>query len=390
METLRIAIFTETLPRARLGLQPWRYLGDLAAALRREGHESLVVTSQPGMGEWNGVSIESDVAAADFRTGRGLQHLLSTKRLDGGLFRLTAGLFFSMREPPREPRDGRLVGVFLRAVHTGGDLARRFLDPDLVPEIPLDLHHAALFASRALGTWRNSTRYVHRYLFLWDSDRETAVAAGLPAASCSVVRHPFDVAYADRARATLSPRLSGLMAPGTRRLVFAGPPESSRGPWDLVRTLRWLPAAPPVQVVLLLRDTDTPELTVNRVRHGPHEVLTVRGMVSREEIRAVYQRSGVAVFPYRFVRTALPLVALEAAAAGVPVVTTRVHPLGELEGRAGLVFADPRNPRSLAQAIASVLEGDQAAELDRRNQAWIRASPTWQDVARTYVSAVQS
>jgi len=37
METLRIAIITETLPPAQLNLQPWRYLGRLSRSLQQEG-----------------------------------------------------------------------------------------------------------------------------------------------------------------------------------------------------------------------------------------------------------------------------------------------------------------------------------------------------------------
>lgn len=387
METLRIAIITESLPRARLGLQPWRYLGDLAEALRREGHDPLVVTNERGVKDWNGIPVELEASRSHFRTGHGLQQILETNRVDGGLFRLTASLFFSMREPTRASPDRRLVGVFLRAVHSGADLARRFLDPDLVPEIPLDEHHAALYLSRLLGTWRGSIPYIHRYVSLWESDRQTAVAAGLPAGACSVVRHPFDPAYLDRTPAPPVPRVSHVVAAVPRRVVFAGPPEASRGVGDLVRTVRRLPASHPTQLVLLMRDPSHPELAVTRSRHGPHEVVWVRGMVSREEIRAVYQASNVAVFPYRFVRTALPLVPLEAVAAGLPVVTTRVHPLQELERQSGMIFAEPRNPRSIADAIDSAFDREAGAGREKRNREWIRTTPTWQDVARSYASA---
>ena len=57
METLRIAIITETLPANRLNLQPWRYLGDLAQSLQLEGHEVSVVTSDDTPSDWNGVPI---------------------------------------------------------------------------------------------------------------------------------------------------------------------------------------------------------------------------------------------------------------------------------------------------------------------------------------------
>jgi len=389
VETLRLAIITETLPPARLGLQPWRYLGDLAQALRREGHDVRIVTRDPGVADWNGVPVDAGEGESSFRSGHGLQQILQGKRLDGSLFRFTASLFFSMREPPRLRPDGRLVGVFLRAVHSGGDLAKRFLDPELAPEIRLDLHHAALFMSRRFGTWPDAVPYVGGYAFLWESDRQTALAAGLPAGSCFVLRHPFDPVFLNREPASLGPGLSAHLSRVSRRVVFAGPPEPSRGAGDLLRAIRRLPEDRPAQAVLLVRDPAYAEPVVTRTRLGVHEAISVRGLVTREDIRAIYQESDVAVFPYRFVRTALPLVPLEAVAAGLPVVTTRVHPLRELEGRTGLVFADPCRPRSIASAIESALDQGRRSELERHNQEWIRASPSWQDVARSYASAIR-
>ncbi len=391
METLRIGIISETLPRERLNLQPWRYLGDLAQALRREGHEAVAVTRRAEMKDWNGVPLETEADASAFRSGRGLRTLVESKHLDGGLFRLTASLFFSMRRRmPPDAGPGRLAGIFLRPIHSGRSLAARFLDPDLVPEMLMDRHHAALYVSRLVGTWPSSRSVVDRYLFLWDSDKRSAVAAGLPETRCSVIRHPFDPAFVSDAPATLSPALSAHLSPVPRRLVFSGPPEATRGPDDAVRALRWLPADPPVQLVLLLRDPRVKQVTVTRGRKGPHEVVEVRGLVTREDIRAVYQSSQVAVFPYRFVRTALPLVPLEAAAAGLPVVTTRVHPLRELEGWTPLIFAKPRDARSIAASISSVLEDDRRAEITRRNREWVRGTPEWPEVARAVAAVLRA
>src|SRR5438046_2984688 len=348
METLRIAIITETLPPAQLNLQPWRYLGRLARAL------------------------------------------LQDHNADGGVVRMTASLFFSMRQstPPAASR-GRLIGVFLRPLHGGPDLARRFLDPDLASETLLDMHHAALYASRKLGTWREASGYVDEFVFLWESDRLSAVWAGLAAGSSHVVRHPFDPSFRDRTPAPLGERLSLDLPPGAQRVVFTGPPEPTRGVGDVVRLAHLLPPDRPTQVLLLLRDGTVPSLTTTSHRAGVHEVLQIRGLVTEDELRAVYQRSHAAVFPYRFVRTRLPLVLLAAVAAGLPVVTTRAHPIREPEGRTGLVFARPRNPADLAGAVRTALEDGRRQELARKNEAWMRETPDWPSIAKTYVSFVK-
>jgi len=387
LETLRIAIVTETLPPAQLNLQPWRYLGDLAGALQSEGHEVSVVTSTEGVQRWIGVPVERHADRHDYRSAPSLRNVLRTGRFDIGVCRLTAGLFFSMpRHPPRDGFRGRLIGIFLRPLHSGRDLAKRFLDPTLAAEIRHDRHHAALYASRLLGTWSNAPAYVDRYVFLWDTDRQCGTAAGLPPSSCAVIRHPFDPFFLERGPPDLGPRLSGILSPARRRVIFTGPPEGSRGVGDMLRLAHRLPRDPATQVVLLLRDGTYSEPLIMRTRIGAHENVVVRGLLSREELRASYRVSQVAVFPYRFVRTGLPLVALEAVATGLPVVTTRVHPIRELEGRTGLLFADPANPRDLARTVQSLFDEGTRERIQRANRQWIQTSPDWRSVAKTFVS----
>ncbi|TLZ44643.1 MAG: glycosyltransferase family 4 protein [Methanobacteriota archaeon] len=390
METLRIAILTETLASVERNLQPWRYLGDLAHSLQREGHEVSVVTSEGGLKKWNDVPVDRHTNRSDFRSTPAVGALVRSRGYDAGVFRLAAGHFFSLRGlPQHSPPRGRLLGIFLRPLHRCRDLARRFLDPTLVSEVFSDRHHAAMCASRKLGLWSRAPSWVDDFVFLWESDRASAIEAGLPPSACSVVRHPFDPFFLGRDPANPSPRLAEALSPASRRIVFSGPPEPTRGFEDVIRLARTLDRHTPTEVLLLLRDPSVPEPTVTLTDRGAHRVAIVRGILTREEIRAAYGRSHVAVFPYRFVRTGLPLVALEAAAAGLPVVTTRVHPIRELEGRSGLVFAEPRNPRALARAVESLFDDARRDETRRKNEAWIRATPDWPDVAKTFASILR-
>jgi glycosyltransferase involved in cell wall biosynthesis len=386
VESLRVAIITERLPPAKLNLQPWRYLGDLARSLQAEGHDTSVLTTDPDLKDWNGVRVEVHPSPEDFRSLSRLRELVRRRRLDGGIVRLTAGLFFSARHARLPVPPGPLSGVFLRPLHSGAELARRFLDPTLLPEIGIDRHHAAMYASRRLGSWPVAVPLVERFVFLWESDRRSGVSAGLPEGASQVVRHPFDPFFLDRRPTPVGARFSRILEPVRRRVVFSGPPESTRGVDDMMRLAHELPADEPSQILLLLRDPTQREPTVTRTRIGVHERVVIRGLVTRDELRAIYQTSHVAVFPYRFVRTGLPLVALEAVAAGLPVVTTRVHPLRELEGNTGLVFARPRDPADLGRAVRRALDDGQRQEILRRNEAWIRSSADWRAVARTYAS----
>src|SRR5207247_512946 len=124
METLRIAILTETLPPDSLKLQPWRYLGELARALQDAGHEASALTTEAGVPTWNGVRVDRHPDAIDFRSARRLHRLVETRGYDAGIVRLTAGLFFPLhREPGSPPSKGRLLGIVRRA--PGGIVPRR-------------------------------------------------------------------------------------------------------------------------------------------------------------------------------------------------------------------------------------------------------------------------
>src|SRR5439155_21870265 len=107
METLRIAILTETLPPESLKLQPWRYLGELARALQAAGHEASALTTEAGVPTWNGVRVDRHPDAINFRSARRLHRLLETRGYDARIAPLTAGLCVALpREPAPPPSQG--------------------------------------------------------------------------------------------------------------------------------------------------------------------------------------------------------------------------------------------------------------------------------------------
>ncbi len=385
LETLRVGIIVRSFPLDRLSLQPWRYLTDLARALRAEGHDARFVIGSGGVDSWQGIPVERHDAVHDFEEADGLQRLAAAHGLDGGICRLTANLFTSMGSGPRNRAGGAtLVGVFLRSLHSGPDLVRRFLDPSLVPEMGLDLHHVALFLSRLRRQWRFAPEYFRRVVFLWEGDRALGETGGLPPEACRTLSVPFDPFWLDRSVQGTSALLERLPS-SERRVVFAGPPEASRGVHDALRLPRAMSRGEAAQFLFLLREPGQKELRVSTRSVGLHTVLIVRGMVPVGEIRTIDHACQAAVFPYRWVRTGFPLVIPEAVAAGLPVVTTRVHPFRYLEGRSGLVFADRGDVRGLAAALDRVLSGRDRESIRRADQEWVRRTPGWSEVARAYV-----
>src|SRR6202021_4248630 len=85
------------------------------------------------------------------------------------------------------------------------------------------------------------------------------------------------------------------------------------------------------------------------------------GRLDHEDLRAALHRADAAVLPSHY--EPFGLVALEAAAAGTPLVTSNIGGLGEavINGQTG-VSCPPRDVAALASAVRTVLDDPDAAQ----------------------------
>ncbi|MCE0761786.1 glycosyltransferase family 4 protein [Pseudonocardia kujensis] len=148
----------------------------------------------------------------------------------------------------------------------------------------------------------------------------------------------------------------------------------------------------------LLPNADRPKLVVTGGRGvdplGPlvrelgleHDV-ELRDWVDTAELEDLYRRATAYVFPTLFEGFGLPV--LEAMARGCPVVGSDIPVLREVGGEA-MVYADPHNPASLAEAVRKVTaEADLRDRLAEAGRA--RASDfTWPATARSIAAIYRS
>ncbi|NND76151.1 MAG: glycosyltransferase family 4 protein [Ilumatobacter sp.] len=147
---------------------------------------------------------------------------------------------------------------------------------------------------------------------------------------------------------------------------------------------------PGVHCTIAGRGSYLPELQSQLDVEGVSDIIDLPGFVNDTELRRLTQRAGCVVIPSLY--EPFGLVALEALAAGAPLVVARTGGLAELiEGTdAGLTF-EPGRPRDLASCIERVLN-DQflAEELMRNARELIERKYSWQAIAASTARVYQA
>ncbi len=159
-------------------------------------------------------------------------------------------------------------------------------------------------------------------------------------------------------------------------LLYVGWVMEGKGVLDLLDALAAVPGAR-LRVVgpwVPSGERDSRELFWERVRErGLEERVDYAGEVPRHEMPAHYADADVFVLPSH--REGMPLAALEALAAGLPVVATRVGALPEVvaHGETGLLV-EPHAPDQLAAALGRLVREPALREaMGRRAAAWAQA-----------------
>lgn len=392
METLRIAIPLKDFWPERERLQPWRYMCALAEALREDGHEVTIVTHKFPRSDWRGIPIVHRGSSRSIYNPRFLADVLSDLKTDGTFISVSSQFMLSAKKPHPHGRRRRspAVGIVLGPLYGTRQLAKRMLNPLLIPDIAIDIPHLASWFSRKCGSWTDSGEYLDHLTFVWRGDMAAAVSAGVNQTACSVYPHPFDPFFLNWNKNQGPAGIMSQLPPAQKRVVFAGPEEFSRGLHQTMALADRISSNLPTQVLVLVRDFSHQSPVITTKMHGRHSCVVVRGVLSKEEIRDAFGSATLGLFPYLFVRSAFPLVLLEAVATGLIVMTSPVYPLTELAEETGMQFVNPNDLQSIAGNIDTLLNDEERmAQIRRKNEAWIRRTPTWGEMAKTLVGKLK-
>ena len=149
---------------------------------------------------------------------------------------------------------------------------------------------------------------------------------------------------------------------GPRELLFFGRLEYEKGVHDLIAALPRIRRSNPGTVLTVAGDGTQQDWLIEVARK--HKVLKAVNFIGRadhDQLLELLHRTDVAVLPSHY--EPFGIVALEAAAAGAPLVTTNVGGLGEavIDGQTGL-SCPPRDVAALAAAVRAALDDPAAAQ----------------------------
>lgn len=178
---------------------------------------------------------------------------------------------------------------------------------------------------------------------------------------------------------------------GPAELLFAGRLEYEKGVQDLLAALpRIRRTHPGTTLTIAGTGTQLEWLTEQARRHRVGRAVTFLGAVDHHGLVELMHRCAAIVLPSRY--EPFGIVALEAAATGIPLVTSTAGGLGEAVrgGVTGLSF-EPADVAGLAAAVRTTLtDPDSSAQRARRARARLSEDFAWTEVAARTASVYAS
>jgi glycogen(starch) synthase len=147
---------------------------------------------------------------------------------------------------------------------------------------------------------------------------------------------------------------------------------------------------PDVSCTIAGRGSYLPELQTQIDVEGVSDLIDLPGFLRDDELRSLVQRAGCVVIPSLY--EPFGLVALEALAAGAPLIVARTGGLAELIAGtdAGLTF-EPGNPDDLAHCVEMVLSDQALAQnLTRNARELIETKYAWDAIAASVVTVYET
>jgi glycosyltransferase involved in cell wall biosynthesis len=393
---LRIGFYIYDLTEENRRRMPWRTAFEVAAGMRRAGHEAILLSGRDGPrrdGDWSA----QDVAVREIAkplTPSGAQALIETGRAE------RLDLLYLPLDWFRPRYDFAALG----------QAAAR-----IVWYIPGSHYRArdVIAAARFLG-WKRTLPYLAQSLYparwvagairrrlpaplvtMSEYSRRVITKAGYPGELVRAIPPGKDEAGLENQASVEggAPVYERLRSRLNDRpwFLFFGPPQAIRGIWHLVGAFRRvLERRSDARLVCLFRsDADAPtEAARQRIEalDLSDRIFCVWSSVGRSDLAAFARNCHAVVLPFLLVPSEIPLAVIETAGFGKPIITTGPGGTGEFAERFGLAVA-PANEKALAGAMSRLLLDKTLHSEKCKAAAQVYAAhPTWDEVARAWLA----
>ncbi|MCC6293781.1 MAG: glycosyltransferase family 4 protein [Bryobacterales bacterium] len=222
------------------------------------------------------------------------------------------------------------------------------------------LFQSAVSSTRLIAVSHNTKRDLLHYYPLRD-------------AAIDVIHHGVDVSFFSLARAPED------------LLLCVSTLHPHKNVERLVRVFGALHARHPGLCLVLagIKGFATERIEAAIAASGCPQAIRITGWLGRDELRSLYARARVFVYPSTFEGFGMPV--LEAMAAGIPTVCSDIAPLREVAGAAAALF-DPHDDASLLAALDRTLASPpDTAAARARAQTF-----TWEATARATLAACEA
>jgi len=179
--------------------------------------------------------------------------------------------------------------------------------------------------------------------------------------------------------------LSGLSGLPDRFLFFPAQLWPHKNHLTLLRALKQIETKHSMKIPLVLTGEKFSAAPAIFKFIAEHSMTYVRhlGKVTFQEMVALYQKAAFVITATLYESSSLPI--LEAAAAGAPIIASRIPPIEELGQVLQLNLFDPRDVEGLARLIVALWDDGETASVQSAYNRRHISSYSWANTARNYI-----
>jgi len=375
-------------------LQPWRYLGEVATELRRQGHEVTVITE----GVETAVSAPhlyriSSISNRLWQENRQLLQTIAKIQPDIILWHIGLTSFLHQRFDPG--LDVPVVGVFTSPIYETSDLTRISVQRMVAGRQISSIHTiGALLPNRLLRQMASRSKHLQQLVVQTETTGHQLQQSHLSRLPISVIPPGVDTVW-ENGRFTPTNQLRKELGYDKTDVVvlYFGSPAPLRGLHTLIEAVRMVETAVPTIKLLILsrrradelleEDAELRQLLANPAMQARSQIIS--GYLEPENLVKHISVADIVALPFELVPSDAPLSLLEAKALGKPVVTTQVACLPELVADGLHYLAQPADAVSLAHALMQA-----AFDLPSNKQIILPSIRRWQQVGEEWSRLIQA